>query len=169
MSLHAAKTGGFCAISLNVHALASAGKLRDSLFFLTSTGVHLALVQETHCAASSAVFRVWLPFALGSSYSVTAGPTSLEESPSSSSRADPSLEGPVQFTAVHGGGRGVRADTSVGPVPVCVVGVFAPCTAFARACLRAIFFADELAAHCPLDGRPLLMAGDWNWIKSPPP
>ncbi len=70
---------------------------------------------------------------------------------------------PVQFQHPSGpSGRILRVDLSLYDQPVSVIGVYGP----AQQQQRAAFYRDALPSHLPMDGRPLLLAGDFNVVLS---
>jgi len=70
---------------------------------------------------------------------------------------------PVQFQHPSGpNGRILRVDLSLCDQLVSVIGVYGP----AQPQHRAAFYRDILPAHLPVDGRPLMLAGDFNVVMS---
>jgi len=62
-----------------------------------------------------------------------------------------------------GSGRALRVDLRLQQQLVSLVGVYAP----AQPAARPGFFADQLRPLLPLDGRPLLVGGDFNCVLDP--
>jgi exonuclease III len=73
------------------------------------------------------------------------------------------LSSPAQFThPSSSSGRVLRVDLNLYDSPISIVGVYGP----AQQQHRAAFYSEVLPLHLPTDGRPLILAGDFNTVLS---
>lgn len=70
---------------------------------------------------------------------------------------------PTLFRDVDGGGRLLRIDFTIQARPVSLVSVYGP----AQVDQRRGFYQDVVRTFLPTDGRPLLLAGDFNCVLRP--
>ena len=151
-------------LCLNVRGLTSE-KLVTLLSWLRDQRTDIAVLTETHVTTDPADMllrqpgagviwpRVQLFHCPGSGRTggvcIVVGPSCYAAAPS-------------QFTALNGGGRVLRLDLTIRSVALSIVGVYGP----AQPQDRAAFYRDTLPPFLPADGRPLLVAGDFNCVVS---